>query len=149
MAIVRVRFQQPRSNKRLADDEPIYTTRIPFIDKEDKNVLIHCAFCPAPLLMSSIKASALDPKHLQHMFCSPFCKLKFLIKDRDPSKCWVFSRPGFIWEQRMFSFRSLCYQLHFNEVPPPSNRLRSICRKKLCANPLHVEKAIRVISLDL
>jgi len=149
MVVTRVRFQQTRFNKRLGGDETIYTPHPALSDKEDKNVLVQCAFCADALLMSSVKASSFNPRHLEFIFCSPICKVKSIIKRRDPTKCWIFPRQGFVWEDRMFSFRALCYQLHFNEIPPHSRDLQATCRQKRCANPLHVKKRIRVISFDL
>lgn len=148
MVSLRARFDQPRANKRLGRGEEIAIPRAPVVNKEDRNVRVQCFFCLSQLLVGSLRAQMLGPHNLRSIFCSPFCKLKSLIKGRDPERCWIFTRPGFVWNERMFSFRALCYELHFHETPPHSRDLFATCSEKRCSNPLHVKKRIRVISFD-
>lgn len=102
-------------------------------------VTLPCRTCGSEM-MALIKLK----DHLQHLFCSPMCKVKEIIKDKDPTKCWMYSRPCFSWGPRIYSIRMLAYELIFNEVLYSRN-MKMSCNQRLCSNPHHiVKKAIRI-----
>lgn len=148
MVVVRASFNQSRATKKLGSGEEIRTWMRKEDSRIDQNIAIPCGFCSTPVLMSTIRAVRSGENYIKNTFCSPVCKLKFFIKDKDPQKCWVFTRAVFMWDDSMFSFRTLCYQLHFNEKVTHSRDLTSNCGEKRCANPIHIYRRPRFFSLD-
>jgi hypothetical protein len=104
------------------------------VTKESSLTILPCAVCGAKINVSSQYKGS-----LQHVFCSPFCKVKDLTKNKDPALCWVYSRPCFSWGNRTYSIRMIAYEIHHSEALY-SRKLISLCKEKLCANPHHLKK---------
>jgi hypothetical protein len=86
-------------------------------------------------------------KTIDHVFCTPLCKIKSLITSMDEEVCWVYKKPTFTWQQTTYSIPVFIYEYYFNRRIGARNIGRN-CANRFCANPYHMLGMTRSLTVE-